>query len=127
MTDTTLLYRQINASWVQEGRVTSQAFRPMPKDGKRLSVYDGDQVDANEAWTHYTQTLGFDSVGVLAVTVAECSEQDLSAEPDPAPFPSHAVIRFDSCTTNGQVERKAKALNSRATARSWQFRVEADA
>jgi hypothetical protein len=38
LNDTTLLHRQINPSWVQQGRVTSQAFRPTPKDESKLSV-----------------------------------------------------------------------------------------
>ena len=44
MTGTTLLLRQIHPSFVQDGRVTSQAFRPTPKDESLLSVYDGDQI-----------------------------------------------------------------------------------
>ena len=74
MTDLTLLHRQVNPSWVHLGRVTSQAFKPTPKDNRRLSVYDGDQVTAHRAWSHYTGDLGFTSIGVLAVTVSECRD-----------------------------------------------------
>jgi hypothetical protein len=38
MTPETLLLRQIHPSFVQAGRVTSQAFRPTPKDGSLLSI-----------------------------------------------------------------------------------------
>ncbi len=114
----TLLHRQVNPSWVQQGRVTSQVFKPTPKDNRRLSVYDGDQVSAFNAWLHYTTELGLTSIGVLAVTVAECEALDLAAEPDPAPFPAHAVIRFDACTPS-QIEKKAKRLKAAAEARGW--------
>lgn len=118
MNSGTLLHRQVNPSWVQQGRVTSQLFKPTPKDNRRLSVYDGDQVTALQAWLHYTTELGFASVGVLAVSVAECESLDLAAEPDPVPFPAHAVIRFDSCTPS-QIEKKAKYLKAAGEARGW--------
>ena len=36
-----LLHRQVHPSWIQEGRITSQAFSPTPKDLGLLSVYLG--------------------------------------------------------------------------------------
>ena len=65
MNDTTLLYRQIHPSFVQDGRVTSQAFRPTPKDQNQLSVYDGDLIGPPAAFEHYTEKLKHASVGVL--------------------------------------------------------------
>jgi hypothetical protein len=123
MNDCTLLHRQINPSWLQQGRVTSQAFKPTPKDNRRLSVYDGDQISAEASWLHYTGELGFASVGVLAVTVAECTTQELPVEPDSEPFPSHAVIKFDACTTS-QTEKKAKRLKEAAELRGWQHQAQ---
>jgi hypothetical protein len=123
MNEGTLLHRQINPSWLQQGRVTSQAFKPTLKDNKRLSVYDGDQISAEGSWQHYTRELGFISFGVLAVTVAECIAQELLAEPDSAPFPSHAVIRFDGCS-GSQMEKKAKRLKAAAELRGWQYQAE---
>lgn len=123
MNPATLLYRQINPAWIQLGRVTSQAFKPTPKDQKRLSVYDGDQLTAAAAWEHYTAELGFSSVGVLGVTVAECTAIGLPAEPDPEPFPAHAVIRFDTCTTS-QIETRAKQLRNHAQTRGWLHKAE---
>lgn len=125
MTGDTLLFRQVNPSWCQDGRVTSQLFKPTPKDKKRLSVYDGDMVTAEDAWRHYADNLGFSSIGVLAVTVNECKALELSAEADPEPFPAHAVIKFDDLS-NSQIEKKAKYLRRDAMARGWQYRAEAD-
>ena len=38
---------------------------------KRLTRYDGDQIQPQPAWQHYTSTRKLESCGVLAVTVAD--------------------------------------------------------
>ena len=118
----TLLHRQVHPSWVQQGRVTSQAFRPTPKDQKRLSVYDGDQISAEDAWNHYSISLGHASMGVLAVTVTECTRQQLSVVPDPKTFPEHVLIDFSEFAEN-QIKKKAKHLRAAAASRGWQYRA----
>lgn len=125
MTDDTLLLRQVNPVWIQAGHITSQVFRPTPKDSKRLSVYDGDQISAEDAWRHYCKNPRVSSIGVMAVTVAECDQQDLPVTPDPAPFPEHVVIKFDDYT-NSQIRTKAKLLTQAAEERGWQYRAEED-
>lgn len=122
MTDDTLLLRQVNPAWIQDGRMTSQVFRPTPKDSKRLSVYDGDQISAEDAWSHYVKELELSSVGVVAVTVVECKEQDLPVAPDPNPFPEHVVIEFNDYS-NSQIKTKAKKLTRAAEARGWRYRA----
>ena len=117
----TRLHRQVHPSWVQEGRVTSLAFKPTSKDENCLSVYDGDQIDAEAAWRHYVNTLNLESIGVLAVTVGECEILELTVVPDPDAFPEHVCIDFRGLT-NRQIEKKAKTLNSKAQYRGWQFR-----
>ena len=124
MNNQTLLHRQIHPVWVQAGRVTSQAFKPTPKDQRRLSVYDGDKISPFDAWRHFSEILGFASAGVLAVSVHECQSLELEAEPDPEPFPEHAVIVFDGLTTS-RVEKKAKQLRALAQDRGWQYQAEA--
>ncbi|MCF7853527.1 MAG: hypothetical protein K9N51_01920 [Candidatus Pacebacteria bacterium] len=123
MIDETLLHRQVHPMMLQEGRVTSQVFRPTPKDDKKLSVYDGDQIDAEEAWEHFTGTLGFESAGVMAVTVAECKEEGLPAIADPDPFPEHVLVDFSDFSEN-QIRRKAKRLKAAAENRGWQYFVQ---
>jgi hypothetical protein len=120
MTDATLLLRQVHSSWVQEGRVTSQAFKPTPKDEGRLSVYDGDQIEAEASWRHFTSTLQRSSVGVLGITVGEFRAESLSVIPDPDTFPEHVLVDYRGHTA-GQVEKKSKRLRSIATERGWQF------
>ena len=40
MNDDTLLYHQVHPSWIVDGGISWQAFRPTPKDEGLLSVYD---------------------------------------------------------------------------------------
>jgi hypothetical protein len=120
MTEATLLLRQINPNFVQQGRVTSQAFRPTPKDQSKLSVFDGDLITPCDAWKQFTSR-GFQSAGVQAVTVAECAREALPARPSPMDdFPSHAEIDFSGCTAN-QCDKKAKRIRVLAEIRGWLY------
>ncbi len=123
MTPETLLHRQVHPSWLQEGRITSQVFKPTPKDEKKVSVYDGDQITPEKSWEHYTIILKYESIGVVDVTLNDCETQKLIVEPDPEPFPEHVVIKFDDYS-NSQIEKKAKNLTRAADARGWQYRVD---
>ena len=123
MNNQTLLYRAISSvMWVQEGRVSSQAFRPRTIDNKRLSVYDGDQITAQEACTHYTRDDDNPPLGVLAVTVSECTAQDLRVVADPQTFPEHALIDFSKFGAS-QIKRKSALLRDAAEVRGWQFQL----
>lgn len=120
----TLLHRVISSRmWVQSGTVSSQAFRPRPGDNKQLSVYDGDQITPQDAWFHYTRDDQRPPLGVLAVTVLECSAQELPVLPDPQAFPEHVLIDFSKFGAN-QVKRKSSSLRDLAVARGWQFRID---
>jgi hypothetical protein len=121
MTDRTMLLRQIHPAFVQADQATSQAFRPTPKDGGKLSVYDGDKIAAAKAWAHYTGTLGLASAGVMGLFVQECAQANLSATPDPVPFPEHCVIDFRDLS-NKAADNAAKLLKRAANARGWLHR-----
>lgn len=54
MTGDTLMLRQIHPNFIQNGRVTSQAFRPTPKDESRLSVDNGDMITPEACWKRFT-------------------------------------------------------------------------
>lgn len=123
MNSDTLLHRQVHPSWVQLGRVTSQAFRPTPKDEKRLSVYDGDQITPQAAWDHFTNNLSYTSAGVLSVTVRECDIQHLPVIPDPDHFPEHVLIDFSGFAEN-KIKQKSKHLRASAELRGWQYQAE---
>ena len=118
MTVEILLLRQINPSFIQNGRVTSQAFRPTPKDENELSVYNGSLISAKDSWQHYTEELFLKSVGVMAVSKYECIEQGIDVVFNGEPFPAHAYLSFLDLSKK-EIERKAKALMSKAQNRNW--------
>jgi hypothetical protein len=123
MNPETPLLRQIHPAFVQEGRVTSQAFRPTPKDENHLSVYDGNQISAPAAWQHFVSNPVCRSVGVMAVTVGECEQQDLPVEADGIGYKEHCTIDF-SAFKEKEIKRKSKALTAHANARGWLFQAE---
>ncbi len=120
MNTDTLLLRQVNPSWMRNDRVTSQAFRPTPKDEGRLSTYDGDRITPEDSWRHFTGFLGHRSAGVLAVTVGECEDQNAPAIPDPQTFREHVVIDFTGLTRSA-TRNAAKTLAHLANERGWQY------
>ena len=122
MNDQTLLHRIIKpAWWLQGGHVSSQAFRPGPSDNKQMSVYDGDQITAAEAWRHYTTDPSQpDPSGVLAITHEECDQQHLPVCPDPGTFPEHVLVDFQEFGTK-QIKRKSQILRDAAEERDWQY------
>jgi hypothetical protein len=122
MNEATMLLRQINPSFLQDGRVTSQAFRPTPKDESRLSVYDGDQIHPEPAWNHFVNQPKCVSVGVMGITVTECTVLELPVRPDPTPYPEHVIIDFAAFSKN-QVEKKAKQLRAKAESRNWLYQA----
>ena len=123
MNNATLLLRQIHPSFIQNDRITSQAFRPTPKDEKKLSVYDGDLIDSVATFEHYTQELKLASVGVMGVTVDECNTLNLPCRHDPEPFPEHAIIDFSDLAESA-VTKKSKLLKKKAEFRGWLYRGE---
>ena len=123
MTPDTLLYRQIHPNFIQNGRPTTQAFRPTPKDENQLSVYDGDKIQPRASCEHYTFILKYSSAGVMAVTNAECSAQSLPVIADGKPFPEHCSIDFSSLKRS-EIEKAAKVLAACAVTRGWQYQNE---
>ena len=123
MNGDTLLHRIIKSGWwLQHGTVSSQAFRPSSYDHGQLSVYDDDQITAEESWHHYIKDPSrLSPIGVLSVMINECSSLTLPVRPDPDTFPAHMLIDFSAFGRN-QVRRKSSRLRDCATARGWQFR-----
>lgn len=116
-----LLHRQGNPAWVQEGRVSSQAFNPTPKDSGLLSVYDGSLMTPEASFLHYGTVQGLKTIGVVSVSVEEVAATGLTWRPDPKPFPEHAVIDYTGLPSAGRVKAEAQALAERARQRGWTY------
>ncbi|MFN3731084.1 hypothetical protein [Comamonas testosteroni] len=121
MTPDTLLLRQIHPSFIQDGRVTSQAFRPTPKDEFLLSVDDGDRVSAEASRQRFVANLACKSVGVQAVSHTECAAQALAVIEDGNPHPEHCSVDFTAFDKK-TIEKKSKLLRAQAETRGWLFR-----
>ena len=119
MNQNTLFYRQIPDRYIKpDGHVASIAFLPMPKDKHMLSVYDGDKISASDALVHFTETLGCSSVGVLAVTGAECENESLTFHEDYDEHPYHALIDF-SGKDDKACKKISEHLRAAAIIRGW--------
>ncbi len=117
-----LLFRQVHPSWVKDGQLTSQAFKPTPKDDSRLSVSRSALTTPGQAFAHHTGRLGLAAVGTWAVTVTEVEADpvQLVAYSDPVlgpiPDPAHAFIEFPA-EPRKLIETKAKLLLAAARRR----------
>jgi len=116
-----LLWRQVNPHFVHGGRVSSQVFKPTPKDEGLLSVARSSRTTAEDAFHHHVKILGFVSAGVLAVSVGECLGESLTSYEQPLPDnPAHAVVDFRVLSDKDR-ERKAKRLAAAARSRGFTY------
>lgn len=120
MNTATLLLRQIHPIFIQQGKITSQAFRPTPKDENLLSVDNGNKITPEESWARFIANLQCKSAGVMAVTYQECQSQNLPVIEDANPYPEHCSINF-SDLSNRLINKKAKQLKNYAEQRGWLF------
>jgi len=106
-----LLFRQVHPTFIHNGRVSSQAFRPTPKDQKKLSINRGSKTTAEDCFKVYTIQRNLSSKGVWGVSVEETKtipNLELLDDPleDPISDPSHALIDFTEI-------KDAKAVGSK--------------
>ncbi|MDI9364495.1 MAG: hypothetical protein QM541_06070 [Flavobacterium sp.] len=125
----TLLHRQVHPSFVQADKIsvqvfiTSQVFKPTPKDDNKLSVYNSEKFTAKESFSHFVSEPKNNSIGVVSVNFEECNIEELTVVEDNLPFDGHCHIDFKDLTSN-QVEKKAKKLKIAAINRGWQYKAE---
>ena len=121
LTPESMLYRQVHPSWIDDGRPTSQAFKPTKKDKKKMSVDDSGIVSAEKAFEIHTKVFSRKSVGVLAVTVEECTQNNMSVTSDPlVNRPSHAVVDFEGLSRR-EIEKTATTLKVLAMNHQWKY------
>ncbi|MFZ4798835.1 MAG: hypothetical protein ACOYMA_15145 [Bacteroidia bacterium] len=125
MEKTTLIHRQVNPTFIQADNVsiqafsvTSQTFKPTPKDQFKLSVYNSEKYTAEESFNHFSKS--YASAGVLSLSVSECQTESLNVHEDNMPFDGHTYIDFNGLS-GSSIEKKAKKLKRYAIERGWQF------
>lgn len=120
MSDDLKLHRQIHPQFEQNGEVGSNAFAPSQSHAYRLSAYDGDQISAEDAYSHFTE-LGHASCGVQTITEGECATiASLEVDRDGEPFKEHVSIDFSALGSSAR-KKAAKKLRNFAKKRGWQF------
>lgn len=106
--DKPTLHRQVHPSWVQDGRITSQAFGPTPKDVGLLSVYDGQQIAAEASFIHYTNVQKLTAIGTMSVTTEEVTAVEL-----PSRFPSTQSSTTAACRLRAKSKPRRRPLQRR--------------
>lgn len=122
------LFRQIHPNWVQNDRVSNQAFSATKAHRFLLSTSMSSRTTAEDSFRRHTEELHCQSVGVMAVTVGDVHSQSLQAFEDAVPAsngvsadPAHAVIDM-SDLSHKQRSNAAEQLGNRARARGFVFR-----
>ncbi|WP_133910695.1 hypothetical protein [Streptomyces sp. NBC_00582] len=121
------LWRQVNPGWVHDGRVSSQLFRPTPKDTGEVSVTRSSLVTPEESHRHHTEVMGYASAGVYYVDVAEVQEvglrvvDDSQVDDEDERPPAHAYVDFKSVQSKGDQQRRASKLRDKAEKHGWQY------
>lgn len=115
-----MLWRNVHPGfWDQvNNQPSSQAFRPTPKDGSKLSVARSRVVTADEHFHEFTVTLRLMSSGVWGVTVQEALGESLGLDHDESrlaePHPKgHTSVLFGD-HSRSQWERIARRLRGKA-------------
>ena len=123
MNSNTRLLRQIAPWWFSKGKFSLQIFMPRPRDCKLLSVDNGDIINPEESFISF-KNRGFKSIGVLAVTVQECDNLDLSVKESLSKDnKAHADIDFTK-KDDMQCAEASFVLREKAINRSWLYREE---
>jgi hypothetical protein len=122
MNQDTKLLRQVHPSFVQGNTISfqvfsSQVFKPTPKDENKLSVYNGELYTPIEAFSHYSDS-GYKSIGIVAVTIEECNDEELNVYEDNIPFEGHCSIDYTGFS-NCMISKKAQKLKYYASKRGW--------
>jgi hypothetical protein len=115
-----LLHRNVHPQFILDDRITSQAFLLKKEDLGKLSVQQNSKASAKVAYERYT-ALGYESVGVWSVTIAECDEFDLKAYDDPIDKDdSHSIVDLTAYTFK-QARKHTDKFSRKARDRGCQY------
>lgn len=94
-----LLYRQVISSWIKDdGTPASVAFRPTPKDERKLST-DRQRAGAEGSYKRYETNCGHPPAGTWAIGVG--AVLDAHSGLDEALQETHALTIIDDAGTEG--------------------------
>ena len=113
ITGETPLHRQLVSSWVINGRITSQGFKPTKKDNNVLSLAHGDLVSPIESQRKHRQR-GYQSDAVATVNGLDCLSVNLDPVHDADPYPEHVSLPFPESASNSQRNDIARRLAAKA-------------
>lgn len=123
------LFRQVNKSQLDpaDALPSSSAFSPTTRDQGQLSVSLSWMVTVEDCYHFYTQTLGNESVGIWAVTPAECASCNLDSywapvgptpeQPNAVENQAHGAVVFPSDLPLKKAKTLAKKLRDLARGR----------
>ena len=120
-----LLHRQVPGfnGFVDDGKPTSLAFKPLDKDGGRNLSVDRDSVHTAEQSYKAFVAAGGQSDGVWSVNVKECAELNLPAfHTAKTSNPAHSTIDFGAFDTDKKRRKQAGKLAELAIRRGCQWR-----
>ncbi|WP_369024082.1 hypothetical protein [Nocardia cyriacigeorgica] len=121
-----LIWRNVNPNWVDGGKLSSQAFRPTPKDVGKLSGAREGKVTADKHFHEFTNEFALASSGVWAVTVDEARRvevrcvYDAESESKPEPCPTGHTYLDYRVHGNSKIRRIGSALRDFAEERGRQ-------
>ena len=115
-----MLFRQVHPSFIVEDKISSQVFKPTPKDEGFLSCYNSDLISAEDCFHHYTQVQNLSSAGVVSILESECLSQDLAVRHDGTPFPEHSSIDYSPYAESVR-KKKAQQLSKMSRQRGYLF------
>jgi hypothetical protein len=116
-----VLWRQVHPDFVHEGSITSQAFRPFPKDAGELSVTRSSILTAEDAFRQYAEESGYRSDGSYPIRVDDVDQTGLRgvddsgrASTNPVPL-GHGFVDFRHLS-DSQTRKAAAKLRDAALA-----------
>lgn len=125
--------RNVHPGWIEsDGSLTSQVFRPTPKDEGKLSTARASKVSAADHYDDFTTMFKLDSAGVWSVKHSDVTDVELRwvddhAVPGNAKPRGHAFLDFrHPRLTSGVIRRVGRDLAKRAADRGADFRPGTD-
>lgn len=104
----------------KENRPNSDCFN-MSRGQDGVSVYDGTNLSAEEAFKHWTEVLEYAATGVVTITVGDCQELKIEVKPDPKPDSPHHTLLIPPETRTPSQRNAILRLLHRKAKETWSY------